>query len=449
MSKIQVVWFKDLTRWDTKNYLNQLKAKFTLVRLREFINENTNKIKPFDFPHQKFDILGVTNKEGVYFNETLLGSQIKQPYYQVQCGDIFYNPYRVNVGSIGIVPKEFDKKFTSPAYVVFRTDETRLLAHFLIFILKSSWFNSYLRANTKGSVRQNLSFESLGDLQIPLPPLDIQNKIVAGIQNIQAKIKALKEEEDRLKDEIEAYIYIALGLSRQEIGQRQKVFIVNFKDLERWDIRHNQNNPHLVPLHCDCASIHSERSEESTQKSNNFFANAQNDNTTNKPKYPLVALGDILTLEYGRALPKKNRIKGDYPVMGSNGIVGYHNNYLIKSPCIIVGRKGSAGKVTYIAKNCYPIDTTFYVSLRGDKSYMRFLYFIFELLNLERKQVGIGVPGINRNDIYKIKIPLPPLKIQQEIVAFIESKNQKIKSCKEKQITLQERLNSILKESLL
>lgn len=207
MSKIQVVWFRDLTRWDTKNYMNQLQSKFPLVALKDFIVENTNKIKPFKFPQQKFDILGVTNKEGVYFNESLLGSQIKQPYYRVNSGDIFYNPYRVNVGSIGVVSKEFDGKFTSPAYVVFRTKKTDLLAEYLVFILKSSWFNSHLRANTKGSVRQNLSFESLCELKIPLPPLEIQNKIVAAIHDVQDKIKALQEEEKRLKDEIEAYIY--------------------------------------------------------------------------------------------------------------------------------------------------------------------------------------------------------------------------------------------------
>lgn len=199
MSKIQVVWFRELTRWDTKNYLNRLNSKFPLVHLKDLIIENTNKVKPFDFPHQKFDILGVTNKESVYFNETLLGSQIKQPYYQVDYGDIFYNPYRVNVGSIGIVPKEFDKKFTSPAYVVFRTNETKLNASYCVFVLKSSWFNQYLRANTKGSVRQNLSFNSLGDLQIPLPPLEIQNKIVKDIQNIQKQIKALQVEEKKAK----------------------------------------------------------------------------------------------------------------------------------------------------------------------------------------------------------------------------------------------------------
>lgn len=131
-------------------------------------------------------------------------------------------------------------------------------------------------------------------------------------------------------------------------------------------------------------------------------------------------LGEILSLEYGKALQENKRIKGEYPVMGSNGIVGYHNEYIAKSPCIIVGRKGSVGKITYIEKNCYPIDTTFYVKTKIQYD-MKLLYFVMLNLNLEKEQIGIGVPGINRNQIYARQIPLPPLKAQKQIISIIET----------------------------
>ena len=130
-------------------------------------------------------------------------------------------------------------------------------------------------------------------------------------------------------------------------------------------------------------------------------------------------MGEVLTLEYGKALQENKRIEGEYPVMGSNGIVGYHNEYFVESPAIIVGRKGSAGKITYIEKNCYPIDTTFYVK-RKKQYNLKLLYFVLQNLNLEKMQLGIGVPGVNRNDIYTIKIPLPPLEAQEKIISVVE-----------------------------
>ncbi|HEF3575273.1 TPA: restriction endonuclease subunit S, partial [Campylobacter upsaliensis] len=183
---------------------------------------------------------GVNNKNGVFFNETLKGSQIKQPYIKVKSGDIFYNPYRVNVGSIGIVPAEFDAKFTSPAYVVFSIDENKLRREFLLLILKSPHFNQYLRSKTIGSVRQILSFKALQDLQIPLPPLEIQNEIINKLKALEDKIKALQEEKAKLENEINEYIYIALGLEKRgQILNQTGVKIVRYKDLKLFDYKSN------------------------------------------------------------------------------------------------------------------------------------------------------------------------------------------------------------------
>ncbi|MDZ7763789.1 MAG: restriction endonuclease subunit S [Melioribacteraceae bacterium] len=75
-----------------------------------------------------------------------------------------------------------------------------------------------------------------------------------------------------------------------------------------------------------------------------------------------VKLGDVCEFVYGKGLPKRNRNEqGSFPVYGSNGIVGFHDSYLIEGPCLIVGRKGAAGEVHISNKNCWPIDTTYYI----------------------------------------------------------------------------------------
>lgn len=56
-------------------------------------------------------------------------------------------------------------------------------------------------------------------------------------------------------------------------------------------------------------------------------------------EWEVFRLGDILSLEYGKGLPEKERISGEYPVFGSNGIVGYHNRALIRGLGVVVGRK--------------------------------------------------------------------------------------------------------------
>ena len=124
----------------------------------------------------------------------------------------------------------------------------------------------------------------------------------------------------------------------------------------------------------------------------------------------MVKLGDVCETEYGKPLKEENRIKGDYPVYGSNGIVGYHNDFIVEAPFIIVGRKGSAGSIHYSEQNGYPIDTTFFVKLKGEnKVLQRFLYYALLEMNLKEVNVQAGVPGLNRNDAYDQIMPCPSI----------------------------------------
>ena len=136
----------------------------------------------------------------------------------------------------------------------------------------------------------------------------------------------------------------------------------------------------------------------------------------------MIPFEEICTLEYGASLPKKKRVDGPYAVMGSNGISGYHNEYLIEGPAIIIGRKGSAGAVTYINSDCFPIDTTYYVKIVDtNRTDILYLYHLLKTLDLPSLRGGAGIPGLNRNDVYeKYKLPLPPLEVQKEIVEEIE-----------------------------
>jgi type I restriction enzyme M protein len=138
--------------------------------------------------------------------------------------------------------------------------------------------------------------------------------------------------------------------------------------------------------------------------------------------FPLRRFEEVCTLEYGASLPKEKRVDGPYPVVGSNGITGYHSKYLVEGPAIIVGRKGSAGEVTLIEKNCFPIDTTYYVKQTNSaESDIGYLYWLLKTLNLSQLRGGAGIPGLNRTDVYEThQIPLPPMEMQKEIVAEIE-----------------------------
>ena len=131
-------------------------------------------------------------------------------------------------------------------------------------------------------------------------------------------------------------------------------------------------------------------------------------------------LGDLLAFEYGKSLTKSARSgKGEYPVLGSSGIVGLHDAYLVEGPVIIVGRKGAAGSVCYSEVNCWPIDTTYFIrSCQFLNS--KFVYHLLHFLNLAKLETSTAIPGLNREKAYDETVCLPPAAEQHRIVAKIE-----------------------------
>jgi type I restriction enzyme S subunit len=137
-------------------------------------------------------------------------------------------------------------------------------------------------------------------------------------------------------------------------------------------------------------------------------------------KWPEAKLGTLLSLEYGSALRENDRdSKGGFPVAGSNGIVGYHSKALVKGPGIVVGRKGSAGEVTWFNDDFWPIDTTYYVRLLKPSD-LRWTYYCLKCLNLSSLSIITGVPGLNRNDAYNLKVRVPAISEQRRIVEILD-----------------------------
>ena len=129
---------------------------------------------------------------------------------------------------------------------------------------------------------------------------------------------------------------------------------------------------------------------------------------------------DIYELAYGKSLTKVARnTDGDYPVYGSNGIVGHHDTFLVDGPALIVGRKGAAGIVSFSAKPCWPIDTTYYVR-NSEHINIRFSFYLLTSLRLNQFDRSTAIPGLNRDDAYDLVVCLPPLSEQCRIVDKIE-----------------------------
>ncbi|HAS3560763.1 TPA: restriction endonuclease subunit S [Vibrio cholerae] len=138
--------------------------------------------------------------------------------------------------------------------------------------------------------------------------------------------------------------------------------------------------------------------------------------------WPMVKLGDLVRAHYGKALKKEDRKEhGQFGVFGSSGNIGFHDDYVVDYPTLIVGRKGSVGHIVWAPDGGWVIDTAYFLQINEPaKLDLRYLFYALKRANLASKTITTSIPGLNRDDLYDSEIPLPPLAEQKRIAAILD-----------------------------
>jgi type I restriction enzyme S subunit len=134
----------------------------------------------------------------------------------------------------------------------------------------------------------------------------------------------------------------------------------------------------------------------------------------------MTTVGDWLELTYGKALKEADRDGGAVPVVGSGGVVGGHSSGLTTGPTIVVGRKGSIGSVTWIEGPAWPIDTAYFVTPRRSDLDMRWAFWMLQSLGMSSMNKSAAVPGLNRDDVYRLPVNVPAIGVQRRIAAILD-----------------------------
>ena len=133
-----------------------------------------------------------------------------------------------------------------------------------------------------------------------------------------------------------------------------------------------------------------------------------------------VELGEMLTFQRGFDITKRQQCPGDFAVISSSGPNTTHNEYKVKGPGVVTGRKGTLGKVFFSERHFWPHDTTLWVKdFHGNCE--KFSYYLLQTLHLEQYDCGASNPTINRNHIHRLVVERPPLKTQRNIASILSA----------------------------
>lgn len=339
------------------------------VRLGDYINEYSVRNKA----DEDIPVYSVTNTQGFcrdYFGKEV-ASKDKTTYKIVPKGCFAYNPSRINVGSVDWQRTE-DKVIVSPLYNVFCVSD-EINKQYLYYYLKSDITLQRIKTVATGSVRDNLKLDMLSEFPIELPNKKEQSLIVDILDKTKQVIALRKKELDALDNLIKARFVELFGdLKSNSKGWK----IVGFKE---------------------CADI-------DTNMIHNFEG---------YENYPHIGI-DSIEKETGRLI--------GYRTIAEDGVIS--GKYLFTPAHIIYSKiRPNLNKVALpdfeglCSADAYPILVKEGICNREYLGYtLRSNYFLDYILAFSNRT---NLPKVNKNQVERFILPLPPIEIQNRFSDFV------------------------------
>ena len=307
-----------------------------------------------------------------------------------------------SVGKSAIYKSEkYDKMIFASYLIRLKADENKILPDYLFNFTKTQMYWNQVDANSVAVTQPNLNAEKIKEFQIPLPPLDIQQKIVSEIEVLEAKEKKAKEEVEKLK----------FNISSSMVN-------LKFKEINLGSISDFKNGLNY---------------------SRNSLGELIN----------IVGVGDF-----------QNRFSPDVASLEKIQIEGnLSDDYLLKTNDILVVRSnGSAnlvGRFLFIdnlkTKTSFS-GFTIRIRVENENINSKFLCHYLKTDFVRNKIItdssGSNIKSLNQTLLSNIKIPLPPLSEQQKIVSEIEKIEEKIKVLETEISEIPKQKEAVLKKYL-
>jgi type I restriction enzyme, S subunit len=155
-------------------------------------------------------------------------------------------------------------------------------------------------------------------------------------------------------------------------------------------------------------------------------------------------LGEALEFFNGKSI--KPGGEGEYPVYGSNGIIGGSDSFKYQN-AIILGRVGAyCGSVAYCPTKFWASDNTIVSTPKNTAESIRYYYYLLTHLNLNRWAGGAAQPLLTQSVLKTIEAPIAKLKIQQKIASILSAYDDLIENNLKRIKILEEMAQMIYKE---
>ncbi|ECK7553507.1 restriction endonuclease subunit S [Campylobacter jejuni] len=366
--------------WEVKKLeeIANIKGGKRLPKGKNLLDNNTKfaYIKVADFQDN-----GTINLQNIKFiNENTYNVLKNYKIYD----DNLYISIAGTIGKSGIIPKELNGAILTENAVKLEYIQNNISNKFMYFFTLSNIFKTQIQTSTKIVAQPKLAITRLKQIQIPLPPLKEQERIVGILDESFAKIdESIKILEQDL-----------LNLDELMQSALQKAFN---------PLKDNAKENYKLPQSWEWKSL--EEISENISAGGDKPKNCT-ENKTAKNQIPVYANG-----------------------VNNNGLVGYTDKATIIKPSLTISARGTIGFVCIRKEPYFPIVRL--ISLIPCENILCLHYLYFCLNFFIAKGEGSSIPQLTIPKFKSLQIPLPPLKEQEQIAEHLDFVFEKAKALKE------------------
>jgi type I restriction-modification system DNA methylase subunit/restriction endonuclease S subunit len=138
-------------------------------------------------------------------------------------------------------------------------------------------------------------------------------------------------------------------------------------------------------------------------------------------------LGDVVKeVKTGKDVVATDRKKGEYPFYGANGIIDYVDSYIFDGKYLLTARTGSLGSL-HISNGKFWCSGDVHRIEFDNNTLLSYTYYYLQTIDFQKFRTGSSHPKLSGSSLKSIKIPIPPLNKQKEIVDYCEYNDTLIK----------------------
>lgn len=143
-------------------------------------------------------------------------------------------------------------------------------------------------------------------------------------------------------------------------------------------------------------------------------------------KFNKFALSELATIKYGKNQKKVLSESGNIPIFGTGGLMGYATTALYDKPSVLIGRKGTIGKVKYVEQPFWTVDTLFYTIINTNLVIPKYLFYVMSLIDLNNYNEGTTIPSLRTETLNRLEFDIPDLEEQRKILSCLNPIDEKI-----------------------